>query len=79
MSPELVTRKRMSARAIKAALRRAGFPRLEDFALAIGKGTSSVSEVIAGKWKSAYIAGRIADAIGKPPDAIWPRLYTKAS
>ena len=70
--------RRVPARTIKAALRKAGYRRLEDFAVAIGKSKGAVSMVIAGDMKSAYIAKRIAEVVGKPASTIWPRLYPAA-
>ena len=70
MSPDAITpRRRVSAKAIKAALRRAGYP---------GKSQGAVSMVIAGDMKSLYIAERIAAVVGKPASAIWPRHYPAA-
>jgi lambda repressor-like predicted transcriptional regulator len=76
MSPDYIThRRRVPAKVIKAALKKAGYPRIVDFALSIGKCQSAVSMVISGDMKSAYIAGCIAKVMGRTPAEIWPRLY----
>lgn len=45
----------------------------------IGKSQSLVSEVVAGKLKSFPVALVIADALGRHPHDIWPRLYAPPS
>ena len=54
---------------------RARFGSMGDFALAIGRNRDSIDAVIRGKEISSYIAGKVGEALGRPPCRIWPKLY----
>ena len=67
----------LTAQEINAELRSRGYTQ-EKLAKEIGRGRSTVSEVISGVTKSWYIAQAIGQVIGLEPAAIWPRLYAVA-
>lgn len=75
---QVARRKRnMKPEQIRAALRAAGFPTIQHLADSLGRGRSTVSEVISGSCKSAYIAEAIGRCLGKRPSEIWPRVYSE--
>lgn len=41
----------------------------------LGKGRSTVSEVVGGRMKNRAVAAAVAEAIGRKPWELWPRLY----
>lgn len=71
--PRNWTRKR-----INAELKARG-KRQSDLVRSTGKSQPMVSEVVAGRRKSAPIAEAIAAALGRHPHEIWPRLYAPPS
>ncbi len=64
------------ARKISAAMRAVGLTH-EALAAELGCSRSNVSQVVGGLTKSWRVAYAIAEAIGRKPWEIWPRIYAK--
>jgi lambda repressor-like predicted transcriptional regulator len=47
----------------------------ESLAQQLVRSRSIVSLVVGGRSKSAYVAGAVAEVIGRKPWEIWPRIY----
>lgn len=73
-NPRPTRAKTMRVKFIVRALR-ARHGSIERFAQAIDRNRDSIDAVIRGKELSSYIAGKVAEVIGRPPCRIWPKLY----
>lgn len=74
--PELPKTPLARRREILRRLRAAGYPTVAAFATSLGRAQSSVSMVLAGRYKSRYIAEAICANAGiDHPADLWPKLY----
>jgi lambda repressor-like predicted transcriptional regulator len=70
-------KRNMTPKEITALLHGKGYTQ-ERLAKELDRGRSTVSEVVSGLTKSAYIASAIGRVLGLAPSVIWPKIYAPA-
>lgn len=69
-----VARRKPNVQRIKRAMRAQGITQ-QILADRLKRGRSTISEVMSGKKKSAFIADALAAIVGAPKHELWPHLY----